>query len=218
MKIFASFHSIGTCSARIRSLSMGCSDLYVRRSTRLSRASSKSSFKPARSRRLLWPSNSTRISMSLSSVISPLTMDPKKAARRIPFCCKISRTVSWTARICSFINLEIFNAWAQSFSLASMDSFSERNLSVRVNIKKCANRKRANRRAENMTRRFIMQIGPKDQIMRRRFLRAEEEAPSFPGPAQGEFDTALVIEGEETQKAVGPESAVGLAFSCKSSR
>jgi len=52
----------------------------VRTSTFLFRISCSSIFSPARSRRLFSPLNSTRMSMSLSFLSSPLTKEPNMAA------------------------------------------------------------------------------------------------------------------------------------------
>ncbi|AJB41764.1 hypothetical protein TCARB_0710 [Thermofilum adornatum 1505] len=53
-------------------------------STLLPRTSSSSTFKPAKSSKLLPSSNSTIISKSLSSLASPRAKDPKTAALLTP--------------------------------------------------------------------------------------------------------------------------------------
>jgi hypothetical protein len=77
-------HKIIVCSCRILSFKRGCKDLYVRTSTFLPKASSKSILRPTGSSRLFPSSNSTRISISLSSLSSPLAKEPKTEALLIP--------------------------------------------------------------------------------------------------------------------------------------
>jgi hypothetical protein len=52
----------------------------------------------------------------------------------IPFCCKIFSTLSRAARICPFINLQIFKRMdsKHKLKLTINGCFSEKNLSVRV--------------------------------------------------------------------------------------
>lgn len=77
--------SIASCSFNILSFKSGWRDLYVRTSTFLPSNSSSSIFNPERSSKLFLPSNSTSKSISLSSVASPLTIEPKSDALFTPY-------------------------------------------------------------------------------------------------------------------------------------